>query len=150
MNKILGVSLFLILAIPAYAENYLLNGRQASQINYEMIQKIRPPQGIRSLVLSYVIPKSFDSPTYSQKIKDLSLHFSPEPSKRKDRTDIRGNKVLDVTWKTPMKAATTTIRMTALNNLNLQTLKTRAPFPLSRFPKHVKVTAVRLKFSNSR
>jgi hypothetical protein len=139
MNKILGVSLFLILAIPAYAENYLLNGRQASQINYEMIQKIRPPQGIRSLVLSYVIPKSFDSPTYSQKIKDLSLHFSPEPSKRKDRTDIRGNKVLDVTWKTPMKAATTTIRMTALNNLNLQTLKTRAPFPLSRFPKHVKV-----------
>ena len=139
MKKILGTGLLLMIAIPALAENYLLNGGQASQINYEMIQKIRPSQGTRSLVLSYVIPESFDSPTYRQKIRDLSLRFSPEPSKRKERTDIRGNKVLDATWKTPTKTVTTTIRMTALNSVNLQTLKTSAPFPLNRSPKHVKL-----------
>jgi len=139
MKKFLGAGLLIMIAIPAFAENYLLNGGQASQINYEMIQKIRPSHGTRSLVLSYVLPESFDSPTYRQKIRDLSLRFSPEPSKRKERTDIRGNKVLDVTWKTPTKAVTTTICLTALNSVNLQTLKTSAPFPLSRFPKHVKV-----------
>lgn len=48
---------------------------------------------------------------------------------RKDKTDNRGNKIVEVTWKAPLRNVTTTIRLTAHNSVNLQTLRTNAPFP---------------------
>jgi len=139
MKKLLIVILVVITAVPAFAENYLLNGGQESQINYRMVQKVRPSAGTKKLILSYVIPQTFVSPTYSQRITDLDLSFSPPPSKREDRTDKRGNKVVEATWKKPSMPVITTIRLTALNNTKLQALQTNAPFPLSGLPDDVKV-----------
>lgn len=73
MKKILIICIAFLIAVPALAENYLLNGGQRSQINYQMTQKIKPVLTTRTLVLSYVIPESFTSPTYRQKITNLKI-----------------------------------------------------------------------------
>lgn len=125
-------------AVPAFGENYLLNGGQESQIQYQMMQKIQPSAGIKKLVLSFVVPESFLSPTYNQKITDLDFNFLPPPSTREDRTDQRGNKVIEVSWKSPPGPVKTTIRLTAVNSTKLQALQTSAPFPLSDLPQPIK------------
>ncbi len=139
MKRLFIVILIVMTAAPVWGENYLLNGGQESQINYRMVQKIKPSVGIKKLVLSYVVPETFVSPTYNQRITALDLGFSPQPSKREDRVDKRGNKVVQVTWKTPSVPVTATIRLTANNSTKLQALKTDASFPLSGLPSEVKV-----------
>jgi transglutaminase-like putative cysteine protease len=141
MKKILVVS-FLVLAVvltagPVFAENYLLNGAQVSQIKYQMVQKVQLLSSTRKLILTHVVPESFDSPTYRQKITELDFNFSPSPSKREDKTDHRGNKVIEVTWNAPLTAVTTTISLKAMNSVKLQTLHTNAPFPPTGLPEQV-------------
>ena len=137
MKRVLAVSFLVLMAVPGFAENYLLNGGQASEINYQMVQKVQLLSNIRKLVLSYVVPESFDSPTYRQKITELDFSFSPSPSKREDKTDHRGNKVIEVTWNAPLAAVTTTISLKAMNSVKLKTLHTSAPFPPSGLPEQV-------------
>ncbi len=122
------------MAVPVFAENYLLNGGQSSQIDYQMVQKVQPLSGTRNLILSYVVPESFNSPTYRQEITGLDFNFSPSPSKRNDKRDHRGNKVIEVTWKAPLVPVTTTISLTAMNSVKLQTLQTSASFPPTGLP----------------
>lgn len=139
MKRLSIVVLIVFAAVPVFGENYLLNGGQESQIKYEMVQRIRLPAGLKKLMLSCVVPKSFSSPTYNQRISDFDLDFSPPPLRREDRIDKRGNKVVEATWKAPLGTVTTTIRFTAINSTRLQALKTGAPFPLSGLPQQVKV-----------
>ena len=137
MKRILVFCVAVFLAAPVYGKNYLLNGGQESTINYQMIQKVKPSPGTRKLVLSFVVPKSFRSLTYHQKIEDLDFNFSPSPTSRKERTDSRGNQVIEVTWKSPSTPITATIHLRAINRLTLESLKTNAPFPLKDVPDQV-------------
>jgi hypothetical protein len=137
MKRILAVGLFVLMAAPVFAENYLLNGGQSSQIDYQMVQTVQPLSGTRNLILSYVVPESFNSPTYRQEITGLDFNFSPSPSKRNDKRDHRSNKVIEVTWEAPLVPVTTTISLTAMNSVKLQTLQTSASFPPSGLPEEV-------------
>lgn len=137
MKKLMSACLLMSIAVPAFASNYLLNGEQESKINYKMVQKVQPSAGIRMLILNYVVPKTFNSPTYSQKIENLDYNFSPEPAERKDTTDDRGNKVIEVIWEAPIKPITSIMSLTATNSVKLQSLKSNAPFPLGDLPKDV-------------
>ena len=82
MKRILSLSLALLLATPCSAENYLLSGGQESKIQYEMLQKVQPSSNTRKLILNYVLPESFDSPTYCQKIEQFDIRFTPSPDDR--------------------------------------------------------------------
>ncbi len=137
MKRILAVSFLVLMAVPGFAENYLLNGGQASQISYQMVQKVQLSSNTRKLILSYVVPESFESPTYRQKITELDFNFSPSPSKREDKTDRHGNKVVELTWNAPLMAVTATISLKAMNRVELQTLHTSAPFPPTGLPEQV-------------
>ncbi len=139
MKKLLCILIILLMAMPAFSENYLLNGGQTSEIKYELVQEIQPPSNIRKLVLNYVVPKSFQSPTYNQEILSLDFNFSPTPSKRSEKTDKRGNTVIEVSWETPSQTITTTTGFTAKNKVDLKTLQTTSPFPTKGLPKDVKV-----------
>ena len=108
MKRLLIVILILFTAVPVFGENYLLNGGQESEIKYEMVQRVRPSAGLKKLMLSCVVPESFSSPTYNQRIADFDLAFSPAPLSREDRTDKRGNKVVEATWKAPTGPVTMT------------------------------------------
>ncbi len=134
MKRFLSLFLALLFAIPCSAENYLLNGGQESKIQYEMVQKVQPSSNTRKLILNYVVPESFDSPTYRQKIEQFDIRFSPPPDDRSQIVDKRGNKVIEATWKSPSEPISTIISLTAINSVVLKHVETDAPFPLVDMP----------------
>lgn len=138
MKKIFLISLFLLGAIPVFAENYLLSGTQEARISYQMIQKATLSPSVQKLTLSYVIPKSFDSPTYRQHIMELKVEFSPPPIDQQDSVDERGNTIVEVTWGNQAKSATTTISFTAINSVSFKTLQSSAPFPPGQPPEEIR------------
>ncbi len=123
--------------ITSFAENYLINGGQESQINYQMVQKVVPASGTKKLKLSYVVPVTFTSPTYNQRISQFDVNFSLQPDKRNETTDKRGNKIIQVEWDNPSMSTpiNTTITIIAMNQTRLQQLQTSAPFPLTSLEK---------------
>ena len=133
------LSIILCITSFVYAENYLINGGQESQISYQMTQKVVPASGTQKLVLSYVIPASYSSPTYNQKIMNFNLSSSINPNSQDESTDNRGNKIVKMTWKNPGQPITTTISLTALNSTKLGQIETGAPFPLTNIPSNEKV-----------
>ena len=80
---------FLLITLSAQAENYLINGGQESSIKYTLAQHIEPAGETKTLKLSFVVPESFNSPTYKQRIENFQLNFSPDPSKQKEEEDQR-------------------------------------------------------------
>ena len=139
MKVIIFLCVLIFSVSPGYTENYLLNGGQESKINYRLVQEIQPSSNIRKLVLNYVVPVSFNSPTYNQNITDLDLRFHPEPAKKTEKTDKRGNKVIEATWMPPLKDIKATVSLTAKNNVDLKTINTTTPFPVKNITDKVKV-----------
>jgi len=137
MVKLIAICLALLLPLPAFGANYLLNGGQESDINYKMVQKIAPTPNIRRLILTYVVPKSFESPTFNQKVEDVAFRFVPTPSKRNESKDAKGNRVIEATWVPPLEPITATISLYAKNSVLLKEIASTAPFPLGRLPDHV-------------
>jgi len=130
---LLGTSLF------AVAENYLINGGQESQINYQMEQQVAPAPGTQKLILSYVVPSTFSSPTFNQKISQFRIDFSQNPANREEDVDARGNKIIRMTWNRPTGLINCKIALSTLNSTGLKPLKTTATFPLTSVPAEVQV-----------
>jgi hypothetical protein len=131
MRVIRLVALTLALCAAGHAEQYLLNGGQSSEIRYIMTQDFIPADGVSRLVMSYVIPKNFTSPSYSQTIRNFDLRFSIPPASRRTRTDSRGNEILQVEWENPRATVRATLSCTAVNRTDLKPLRASAPFPLT-------------------
>lgn len=121
------------------AENYLINGGQQSQINYQMEQHVAPAPGTQKLILSYVVPVTFASPTFNQKVSQFRIDFSQNPSNREDDVDKHGNKIVRLTWNRPSGMITSKITLTTQNSTGLKPLQTRAGFPLSGVPAEVQM-----------
>ena len=119
-------------------ENYLINGGQDSKILYVLTQRVEPAGATKYLKLSFVVPESFQSPTYQQQIENFSLNFNPKPSKRNEEQDKRGNRIIRVTWDNPDKPVDVTMRFTAINRTILETIASQAPFPLIDIPGNCK------------
>jgi len=139
MKKILLLLLvlFLVPGLPCLAENYVLEGQMGSDIIYELQQQVKKGPGTRKLVLSFVVPPSFVSPTYNQQIRGFKLAFSPKPNEEKQSEDQRGNQILTATWNPPPSEVTARISFRAQNQTNLQRLQTGTPFPLPKVPPEV-------------
>ncbi len=138
MRKYFILLFSLFIASTIYGENYLLNGGQESRIRYKMVQIVEPNPAIHTFFLSFVIPVSYQSPTYNQKIVDVNIDYSPQPHNRDEYLDKRGNKVVKVSWERPSSTITTIVSLTAANKTILQPIKTNAPFPLSDIPQRIK------------
>jgi transglutaminase-like putative cysteine protease len=136
MQKLSRLSLLLLVIILSLqttilvGENFLLKGNQTSRINYSLTQRIVPIPGTKSLIISTVVPSTFQSPTYNQEIENLTVNFTPTPSKREDKVDKRGNKVIIVTWANPTGTINATVSLTAKNYVLFNPLATAMPFPL--------------------
>ena len=138
MKKYLIILVLLFITSAAYSENYLLNGGQKSRIQYKMVQTVQPNPAIKTLYLSFVIPVSYQSPTYNQKIVDVNLDFSPRPDNREEYVDSRGNKVVKVSWVSPSRTISTNVSLVAENKTILQQLATNAAFPPGNIPADVR------------
>ena len=102
-----------------------------------MTQKVVPISGTKKLILSYVVPKDYSSPTYNQKIVRFDLDFSVSPTEREEEDDDNGNHIIRATWKEPSQEITSAITITARNSTRLVEIKTVEPFPLNNLPKDV-------------
>ncbi|MCI0694529.1 transglutaminase domain-containing protein [candidate division KSB1 bacterium] len=129
----LGLLLLVITSVlPTHVrgENFLLKGRQSSRINYSLTQRLVPIPGTKSLIISTVVPATYQSPTYNQEIENLAINFSPPPSNREEKIDKRGNKVIVVTWANPSGTIIATVSLTARNYVLFNPLATSMAFPL--------------------
>jgi len=134
MTKKRSVIFFILLlaASPAVAENYILNGGQSSHIDFQILQQIDPMPDTPQLMLSFVVPVSFVSPTYAQQIANLDFSFEPPPWKQTEKRDRRGNKIIEAIWQNPSVPIRTAMRFQAENSVSLNILKTHTPFPMPR------------------
>lgn len=123
-----------MLTTPCFAENFVVQGDMASAIHYELQQQITAGDAMRKLSMSFVLPQSFQSPTYGQQIKNLKVSFSPEAEERQTLTDKRGNSTVLATWTNVPDRVNAVISFDATNNTGLKTIETNAPFPLASIP----------------
>jgi len=132
MKKLLGTFLCVILFWPvlSQAENYTVKGDMGSNIRYEFQEQVTAGGGIQKMVLSFVVPQSFQSPTSRQEIKEFGLAFSPEPQERKTNTDGRGNKIIIATWTKPPEIIDVRLFCNAVSETKLPALTTQDPFPV--------------------
>jgi hypothetical protein len=130
-TSLLLAGLMLLWSGPLVAENYTLKGDMDSSIRYELQEQIIVGEGIQKLVLSFVVPQSFQSPTYSQDVSDFRLAFRPEPQERKTSTDKRGNRIVTATWSAPPSAVDVSLSCNAVSRTNLTVVETKAPYPLA-------------------
>jgi transglutaminase-like putative cysteine protease len=118
--------------VPALAENYTLKGQMASVIRYELQEQVTAGEGIKKLVLSFVVPQTYQSPTYRQEIKDFDLRFSPESQERKSNTDARGNQIIVAIWAKLPAIIDVRLSCNALNETRFKKMQIRAPFLLEK------------------
>ncbi|MBI5844204.1 MAG: transglutaminase domain-containing protein [Deltaproteobacteria bacterium] len=137
---------FFLALIPAFfglygealAETYLLNGGQTAEINYMMVQEVEPHPGIKTLTLKFAVPRGFDSATYSQAVREEGFYFYPQPASQRRVTDQRGNEFVEAVFNEPQSTIRSTVRFVAENTVKLDTLETKAPFPVAEVPEEVR------------
>jgi len=123
---------------PVGAENYTVNGGMNSIIRYELTQHITVSPGVKKIDASFVIPQSFESPTYGQEVKDCRFSFRPEPQTRQTTTDKKQNKILQATWSSLAGDIDITLSCDVASHTLLDVVKTSAPFPLTSVPSEVR------------
>ncbi len=134
MEKRVAMILCLILltAAPALAENYTVRGGMGAEIRYEMRETISTGTGVRKASLSFVIPRNFESPTFRQEIRDVDISFMPSPDEQRKSEDGRGNRIQTAVWNSPPGLIDVRTSFTAANATGLETIETKAPFPLAK------------------
>jgi len=110
-----------------------------STIHYELQHQITAGDNMKKLTLSFVIPQSFDSPTYKQQISNFKMKFAPEAQDSKTTTDDRGNKITVATWTNVPDKIDAVISFDAKNVTGLKAFETQSPFPLSSVPQDLNV-----------
>ncbi len=128
----------LLWSLPAHSENYTVQGNMTSQIRFEIQKTVNTVPGVQKTILSFVIPPSFQSPTYNQSIQAFDISFNPEPSDKQNDTDARGNKIITATWNTPPSSINVRLAFNAENSTNLKMIETGTPFPISDIPADIK------------
>ena len=119
------------------AENFQVEGAMTSQVRYAMKQTVQTAEGIRELVMSFVLPQTFQSPTYLQEVKGYDLSFRPEPQEKKTTTDKRGNRILTARWTKIPPFIEVTQSIDVSTYTGLRTIETQAPFPLTALPQEL-------------
>jgi hypothetical protein len=137
-NRYLITAIIVIVFSSASAENYLLNGGQDSKIKYKLIQKIEPTSETVTVDLTFVIPQSFNSPTYNQQIENFKASFTLDPSNTKNWTDKRGNKIVKYSWTKPRTVFNAEISFVSTNKVILDKIETNAAFPPPVLPAEFK------------
>jgi transglutaminase-like putative cysteine protease len=134
---LLIVSFILFVTISSWAENYTVQGNMESQIRFEIQKNVTTVPGVQKTILSFVVPPTFQSPTFNQDIKDFDITFTPRPTNKDRSTDDRENQIITATWEKPPRSIDVRLAFNAANSTKLKTLETGAPYPLAAVPDEV-------------
>jgi hypothetical protein len=141
MRKLLWGTMAVLIFLwcgPAAAENYTVEGEMGSQIRFEIAKSVTTVAGVTKLTLSFVVPPTFQSPTYNQEIRGFEMTFSPRPQDEKKKVNERGHEVVTATWLKPPKTIDVRLSFNASNKTLLKTLDTGVPFPLKDVPEDIR------------
>jgi len=133
MRKFIAPTILVMILLwtcPLSGENYTLKGDMDSAIRYELQEQVTANEGVKKIILSFVVPQSFTSPTYSQDISDFKVKFNPEPQDREEKKDKHGNMVITAAWTRVPKTVDVRLSCQAKSRTHLKTMQTVAPFPL--------------------
>ncbi len=119
----------LVLAGSVRAENFTVSGNMTAVVRYELKQTITAGDDMKKLMLSFVEPESFDSPTYRQRIGNFKLSLTPEASHRTKTTDARGNTIIAAHWAEVPPAVEAVVSFDATTVTGLVSVSSEAPFP---------------------
>lgn len=133
-----ALAVLMLWCSPVSAENYTVEGEMGSQIRFEIRKSVTTVAGVTKLTLSFVVPPTFQSPTYNQDIQGFDLKLSPEPQEKKKTVNERGHEVVTATWVKPPQGIDVRLSFTALNNTHLKPIDTGVPFPVRDVPEDVK------------
>jgi len=142
MIKMVKVILaMVILSLPAsvFGENFTVRGDMDASIHYELQHQITAGDAMKKLTLSFVMPETFDSPTYRQKISNFKVAFSPRAQEQNTTTDDRGNKIVEASWTSVPRTVDAVISFDAQTATGLKTIASSAPFPMAPIPDSMKV-----------
>ena len=142
MQKVLKYALIaslLLAAAPAAAGNFTVKGEMESTIRYELQHQIVAGDSMKRLVMSFVEPSSFDSPTYRQKISNFKITFRPDAQQKKTIEDARGNKTIQATWTEVPQSIDAVVSFDAQTSTGLKAIDSNAPFPMTAVPGQLKV-----------
>ncbi len=131
-NAAFIIGFLLLLTSNGRAENYTVKGDMSSAIRYELQNQVTTGDGVKKMFLSFVVPQTFQSPTYIQEIKDFNLVLKPEPQEKKSSSDSRGNRIILATWTKIPPVIDVSLSFNAVNKTGLDTLETETPFPLAK------------------
>ena len=147
LKKIIPMLVALVLVLPSWsgAENLTVQGEMGSVIRLEMDRHVTSAPGVHRMVLSFVVPEAFRSPTCAQSIEGFDLHFSPVPESEKSWRDNRGNRIIMASWKSPPESIDVHLAFQAESTTQLAVLDTTAPFPLAPVPAEAKAYLVATK-----
>lgn len=101
-----------------------------SKIRFEIEKLITTEQGVRVLTLTLVEPPSFSSPTSRQEVDRYSVRFLPEPDRRQEGFDDRGNHLMTAVWEYPPPVVVARVTFELVNSTILTEITTNAPFPV--------------------
>ncbi len=131
MKAIYFILIILFSIFSLLAQEIVLTGNQESVIRYKLEQSIEPFPDIDVLMVSFVVPQDFHSPTFNQKVSDIQFHFQPAPKHQEEETDRRGNVVRKFYWDAPKQNLQCVVSLRAENSVSLTPIKSEATFPVS-------------------
>lgn len=142
MNQSFRLMLVFVVSIifSLAAQQIQVTGEQSSQIQYRLEQDIQLFTGIKELVVSFVVPRNFNSPTYRQGIRNVRFNFTPSPTRQEENADERGNLIRTFYWENPADNVTAEVTFQANNRVNLKPLiPENASFPIPSLPEAMRV-----------
>ncbi len=98
-----------------------------------MIQKIKPTDKTVTVDITFVEPKSYESPSYNQKIQAFEIKSSLQPKRVNTWVDKHENKIIKYSWEKPVAEFEIEVNLTASNKVVLEKLNTSAPFPVKNY-----------------
>jgi transglutaminase-like putative cysteine protease len=139
MKKFLGFIFAGILFCAGYAwgDNYTLEGDMGSNIRFSLERQLKINPDVQQIILSFVIPPAFSSPTGKQGVENFKLSFSPSPDKEKRKSDLRGNQIVESTWMNPPEAIDVRVQFNSRLDTDLKRIDTTAAFPMGKIPNDI-------------
>ena len=139
MKHIILTLILFVFCATLFPQEVVLTGNQHSVIQYQLQQTIKPFKGIDALMVSFVVPRDYTSPTYVQKVSKVKFDFKPAPGDQEQETDKYGNVVKKFYWDKPAGDISAIVALQAENRVQLLPLNSKAGFPPQNLPADAKL-----------
>ncbi len=121
------------------AKTIVLDGSLKSRIKVSQQMGFSVERPLNKLSFRFALPQSFSNKFVFQKVDNLNIRFTPEPSELKDETDGFGNRFRVVTWNGLRSPVSVKIDFEVELSSELRAESSTTSFPLKDIPDKEKV-----------